>query len=250
MMLLGTDNDMEADWDNGVFYDNFRGVWGAIDGHMVYMELAYDGEDYNLYSVPILLNGEAYNLQVAYDFTAEEWSILGASQGLDDTGMASKELRLLEAGDQITTIWQMSTYSGDDDFEMYAAEEFTVTDQTAFSETALPTETTPWSSPCRTPPETRPIPTPSPSSAKTARSPLRSISDRFQTTKPGAHVPMSVCPGFFSVVLWEETLLRSPWSWLFYISSRPALIQCFDLINCQAQRVCNLFVGQFSQSQK
>ena len=138
MMLLGTDNDMEADWDNGVFYDNFRGVWGAIDGHMVYMELAYDGEDYNLYSVPILLNGEAYNLQVAYDFSKEEWSILGASQGLDDTGMASKELRLLEAGDQITTIWQMSTYSGDDDFEMYAAEEFTVTDQTAFSETALP----------------------------------------------------------------------------------------------------------------
>ena len=138
MMLLGTDNDMNADWDNGVFYDNFRGVWGAIDGHMVYMELAYDGEDYNLYSVPILLNGEAYNLQVAYDFSKEEWSILGASQGLDDTGMASKELRLLEAGDQITTIWQMSTYSGDDDFEMYAAEEFTVTDQTAFSETALP----------------------------------------------------------------------------------------------------------------
>lgn len=138
VMLLGTDNDMNADWDNGVFYDNFRGVWGAIDGHMVYMELAYDGEDYNLYSVPILLNGEAYNLQVAYDFSKEEWSILGASQGLDDTGMASKELRLLEAGDQITTIWQMSTYSGDDDFEMYAAEEFTVTDQTAFSETALP----------------------------------------------------------------------------------------------------------------
>lgn len=138
MMLLGTDNDMEADWDNGVFHDNFRGVWGSIDGHMVYMELAYDGEDYNLYSVPILLNGEAYNLQVAYDFTLEEWSILGASQGLDDTGMASKELRLLQPGDQITTIWQLSTYSGDDDFEMYAAEEFTVTDQTAFGETALP----------------------------------------------------------------------------------------------------------------
>ena len=43
----------------------------------------------SLYSVPILLNGEAYNLQVAYDFTAEEWSILGASQGLDESGMAS-----------------------------------------------------------------------------------------------------------------------------------------------------------------
>ena len=43
MLYLGTDNDMTADWDNGVFYDNFRGVWGAIDGHIVYMELCLRG---------------------------------------------------------------------------------------------------------------------------------------------------------------------------------------------------------------
>ena len=138
MMLLGTDNDMEADWDNGVFHDNFRGVWGSIDGHMVYMELAYDGEDYNLYSVPILLNGEAYNLQVAYDFTLEEWSILGARRGIDDNGMADKELRLLEPGDELTTIWYLSSFSGDDDFEPYTAETFSVTADTAFGEMALP----------------------------------------------------------------------------------------------------------------
>lgn len=137
MLLLGTDNDMTADWENGVFYDNFRGVWGALDGHLVYMELSFEGEDYNLYSVPVLLNGEAYNLQVAYDFGAEQWSILGASQGLDETGMASKELRLLEEGDVITTIWKMASYSGDDDFEMYAAEEVSVTAETAFGEAPL-----------------------------------------------------------------------------------------------------------------
>ena len=137
MMLLGTDNDMTADWDNGIFYDNFRGVWGAIDGHLVYMELSFEGDGYNLYSVPILLNGEAYNLQVAYDFTAEEWSIIGASQGLDDTGMASKEMRLLEEGDIITTIWKMASYSGDDDFEMYTVDEVPVTADTTFGEAPL-----------------------------------------------------------------------------------------------------------------
>ena len=132
-------NDMTADWDNGVFYDNFRGVWGAIDGHIVYMELSYEGDDYNLYSVPILLNDEEYNLQVAYNFTDEAWSILGAAKGLDaDSGMASKELRLLEAGDKITTIWMAASYSGDDDFEMYTAEELTVTDSTSFGEAELP----------------------------------------------------------------------------------------------------------------
>ena len=137
MLLLGTDNDIVADWENGVFCDNFRGVWGAIDGHLVYMELSFEGEDYNLYSVPVLLNGEAYNLQVVYDFTAEAWSILGAAQGLDASGMASKELRLLAEGDVITTIWKAASYSGDDDFAMFAADELTVTADTVFGETPL-----------------------------------------------------------------------------------------------------------------
>jgi len=137
MMLLGTDNDMNADWESGVFSDNFRGVWGALDGHLVYMELSFEGEDYNLYSTPILLNGELYNLQTAYNFTTEKWSVLGASRGLDDTGMASKELRLLAAGDTVTTIWKLATYSGDDDFEMYTAEEITVTADTSFGEAPL-----------------------------------------------------------------------------------------------------------------
>ena len=137
MLLLGTDNDMTADWENGVFYDNFRGVWGALDGHLVYMELSFEGDDYNLYSVPVLLNGEAYNLQVAYDFTGAAWSILGASPGLAESGMASKELRLLEEGDVITTIWKLASYSGDDDFEMYSAEEVTVTGDTSFGEAPL-----------------------------------------------------------------------------------------------------------------
>lgn len=138
MMLLGTDNDIVADWENGVFYDNFRGVWGAMDGHLVYMELSFEGDDYNLYSVPVLLNGEPYNLQVAYDFSVEAWSVLGAAPGLDESGMAAKELRLLEEGDVITTIWKLASYSGDDDFEMYAAEELTVTADTSFEEAPLP----------------------------------------------------------------------------------------------------------------
>jgi len=137
MMLLGADNDMTADWENGVFYDNFRGVWGAIDGCLVYMELNYEGEDYNLYSVPVLLNGEEYNLQVAYDFAGEEWSILGAWQGIDDNGMADKELRLLEEGDELTTIWKLATLSGDDDFEDYTSDVITVSAETAFSEAPL-----------------------------------------------------------------------------------------------------------------
>ena len=138
MLLLGTDNDMNADWDNGVFSDNFRGVWGSIDGNIVYMELSYESEDYNLYAIPVLLNGEEYNLQVVYDFSTDEWNVLGARQGIDNSGMADKELRLLQEGDEITTIWYMSTASGDDEFEPYTAATVTVTADTAFGEMELP----------------------------------------------------------------------------------------------------------------
>lgn len=138
MMLLGTDNDMNADWDNGVFSDNFRGVWGSIDGNIVYMELSYESEDYNLYAIPVLLNGEEYNLQVAYDFSTDEWNILGARQGIDNSGMADKELRLLQEGDEIITIWYMATASGDDEFEPYTAATVTVTADTVFGEMELP----------------------------------------------------------------------------------------------------------------
>ena len=115
ILMLGFDNDMEADWENGIFYDNFRGVWGSIDGNLVYMEISFEGEDYNLYSIPVLLNGEEYHLQVVYDFTTEEWEILGARQGIEDNGMSDKEMRLLEEGDEITTIWYLMTISGDDE---------------------------------------------------------------------------------------------------------------------------------------
>ena len=138
MLLLGTDNDMNADWDNGVFSDNFRGVWGSIDGNIVYMELSYESEDYNLYAIPVLLNGEEYNLQVVYDFSTDGWNVLGARQGIDNSGMADKELRLLQEGDEITTIWYMSTASGDDEFEPYTAATVTVTADTAFGEMELP----------------------------------------------------------------------------------------------------------------
>lgn len=138
MLLLGTDNDMNADWENGIFTDNFRGVWGSIDGHLVYMELCFEGGDYNLYSIPILLGKDPYNLQVAYDFNTEEWSILGARPGIGESGMSDKELRLLQPGDVVTTVWYFSTISGDDGTEAYTAEEFTVTAQTSFYEIPLP----------------------------------------------------------------------------------------------------------------
>ena len=134
MLLLGQDNDIDADWENGIFKDNFRGVWGAIDENLVYMEVSYEADDYTAYSVPILLNGEECNLRVIYDYDDEAFYILGARRGLDDNGMADKNLIQLRPGDEITTIHYASSVYGDDDFEAIPMDTFTVTEDTYFSE--------------------------------------------------------------------------------------------------------------------
>ena len=138
MYLLGSDNDLIADWENGIFKDNFRGVWGAINGNLVYMELSFEGEGYNLYSVPILLNGEEYNLSVVYDFGVEAYEIQGARKAIDENGMADKNLRYLVEGDVITTIQYAQLISGDsEEFTAYEANEITVDMDLFFSEVEL-----------------------------------------------------------------------------------------------------------------
>ena len=138
MLLLGSDNDLFADWENGVFKDNFRGVWGGLDGNLVYMELAYEGEDYNMYSVPILLNGEEYNLSVVYDFLEEAYEIQGARKPIDENGMADKDLRYLVEGDVITTIHYGSAISSESsDLMPIEMDTITVTPEISFTEVEL-----------------------------------------------------------------------------------------------------------------
>lgn len=139
LLCLGTDNDIIADWENGVFKDNFRGVWGSLDGALCYMEIVYEGEDFNLYNVPVLLNGEMYNLSVIYDFTAGEYIIEGARKPLDENGAADKNLRYLVEGDQIDIIHYITTISGEDqELEPYTIETIKVTPETSFTEAPLP----------------------------------------------------------------------------------------------------------------
>lgn len=138
MLCLGSDNDIIADWDRGIFKDNFRGVWGSLDGALCYMEIAYEGDTYNLYTVPILLNGEGYNLMVIYDFELGEYLIEGARKPLDESGAADKNLRYLVEGDEIQTIHYASLIS-DDSGELTAVpiDTIVVASDTSFEETEL-----------------------------------------------------------------------------------------------------------------
>ncbi len=114
ILFLGSDANIVADWDKGIFKDNFTGIWPCLDGHLVSMEIVAENDDYNLYNVPIKLNGVECNLQVVYNFKDEKYHILGARKKIDENGMGDRELIKLKAGDQITTIHYGTLISGDD----------------------------------------------------------------------------------------------------------------------------------------
>ncbi len=139
MVNMGYDNDLQADWKNGIFADNFRGVWAGLDGMPVYLELSnVKGDEYNIYSVPVLLNNQQYNLVVAYVFAQEQWMVLGATKGLDPvTGMSAKELRQLAEGDVVTVLWKIAKTSAADDFEYYTVGTVTIDKDTTFEEVEL-----------------------------------------------------------------------------------------------------------------
>ena len=137
-IFLGEDNDLNSDWKKGIFKDNFRGVWGSIDGCLVYMELSDETDDYQIYAVPILLNSEEYVLSVSYNYKSKDYKILGARKAVDKNGKADKFLRKLKIGDVIEpTHYVIADLEKDDDPQPMQLEKLTVTANTKFEETEL-----------------------------------------------------------------------------------------------------------------
>jgi len=114
IVLLGKDADIHADWEKGIFTDNFRNVWAALDGHLVYLELSSADEERYRYAVPAMLNGDRATLEVVYNLDEKAYRVLGARKLLAN-GVADKFLVPLKAGDRITTILKGMTISGEDD---------------------------------------------------------------------------------------------------------------------------------------
>ncbi len=108
-VLLGVDNDITGDWNSGSFEDNFRGVWPTINGYYCAPTLLAEEDGYNLYTIPILLNGVETNLRAAYIWDTPDdghFEIYGAWNGIDtDTGMSARDIIELQDGDEVTLLF-------------------------------------------------------------------------------------------------------------------------------------------------
>lgn len=109
-MLMGFDNDIDGDWENGLFRDNFRGVWASLNGSYCAPTLIAETETYNVYTIPILLNGQKTNLRASYlwdDGENGHYEIHGVWDGVDpETGMSAKEVIQLKDGDEVELLFE------------------------------------------------------------------------------------------------------------------------------------------------
>lgn len=139
-MLMGYDNNIVADWESGIFHDNFWGEWMAINGYYCAPNLITEEADYNIYSIPILLNGEPTNLRATYIWDSDEsghYEIHGAWDGIDpETGMSAKEIRQIQPGDEITPLFDIINWNTGES-ATYAMGSFIVEDELILEDVPL-----------------------------------------------------------------------------------------------------------------
>ncbi len=113
---LGETFDIQSDWENGLFVDNFDGSWLALpDGQLLATYVVDASEDSIVYTSPIYLNGKRTNLRIVQD--SEGVYIEGAWDGIDENGIAAREIKKISAGDTIAPMYYL-----DDDSEYTASE--------------------------------------------------------------------------------------------------------------------------------
>lgn len=120
---LGLSVDIIPDWENGIFTDNFDGYWFSLpDGQILAVYVVDECDGYDIYTSPVIINGEETNLRITHDYTNCTVSIDGIWDGIDENGMAARNIYELNSGDRITPIYYAYAIDSDDEYYYYGDE--------------------------------------------------------------------------------------------------------------------------------
>lgn len=144
-LYLGSDNDLDVDWDTGHVMDNFRGVWPSLNGQYVSFYIVESQDEFTVFSVPILLNDEETNLRVLWIWDDPEsdtnynghFEVIGAWNGVSsETGMSSREIIEVVDGDEITPLYYIED-GETGEFTLETGDAFAVDGELVLAEDAL-----------------------------------------------------------------------------------------------------------------
>lgn len=81
-VLLGRYHDLDSQWDAGIFKDNFNGKMTRLFSKNVTMSLVRRGDDYDIYSVPVIMNGITKHVRILCHHNNGKYEIIGVWNGL------------------------------------------------------------------------------------------------------------------------------------------------------------------------
>lgn len=144
LLYLGIDNNINGDYKSGIFTDAFEGYWPALNGVYLNMNIIEVNDQYNIYSIPIYLNGEETNLRVAWIWDESEssegygqYEIIGTWDGISAEGLSSRNVQPLKNGDIIEPIYECYDMNTDEIVE-YTGDAVTVDGNIIIEDTLLP----------------------------------------------------------------------------------------------------------------
>lgn len=122
---LGTDWDVNVDWDTGIISDNFSGYWFCLDdGQPLTAFIIEDEPDYSIFSAPVIVNGKRTNLRIKEDADAN-LTLEGLFDGIDTNGCASRITGRLEIGDVICPVYPTYDMDAEDEGDDFYGDDYT-----------------------------------------------------------------------------------------------------------------------------
>ncbi len=119
-ICLGLSSDVLGNWDNGVFADDFDGLWFSLpDGQMLCTYLVEECDGYDIYTSPIELNGEEKNLRFVWDYEYGEVYMIDVWDGIEDYGAAGRTGTELKPGDEIVPMYDAFIVDTGEDCKYY-----------------------------------------------------------------------------------------------------------------------------------
>ena len=123
-ICMGLSTDVIGDWETGYFCDNFDGYWFALDdGQVLCSYLAETGDGYDIFTSPILLNGEEKCLRFIWDY-ADTGNVIMIDvwDGINDYGAPGKIGNPLTVGDVITPLYDAFNIDTSEEYYYYGDE--------------------------------------------------------------------------------------------------------------------------------
>ena len=109
--FAGNYNKLNADWESGIFRDNFDGTLPAFLTKNVSIRKARSYDDYDLYSIPVSMNGIRKYVRAKYYGSEDKFEIIGMWNGLDEKKQTTGAFEEIKSFDRLTPV--LSVYDSE-----------------------------------------------------------------------------------------------------------------------------------------